>query len=67
MRYFPIEGKIIIFKTITILKIAHLGLIISVPYFIIKQPYIIKELYLTREKAQNKTLYFTKYLLIRST
>lgn len=67
MRYFPIEGNIMIFKTLTILKIVHLGLIISVPYLIIKLPYIIKELYLTRAKAQNKTLYFTKYLLIRWT
>ena len=65
MRDLSIEGKITIYKTLTVSKMIRLGLITSVPAFIIRQLNIIKNLYLIRKKIQNKTLYFTKYLRIR--
>ena len=65
MRDLSIEGKITIYKTLTVSKMIRLGSITSVPAFIIRQLNIIKNLYLIRKKIQNKTLYFTKYLRIR--
>ena len=65
MRDLSIEGKITIYKTLTVSKMIRLGLITSVPAFIIRQLNIIKNLYLVRKKTQNKALYFTKYLRIR--
>ena len=65
MRDLSIEGKITIYKTLTVSKMIRLGLITSVPAFIIRQLNIIKNLYLIRKKIQNKTLYSTKYLRIR--
>ena len=41
MRDLSIEGTITYFKTLTISKIVHLGLITSVPVFIMKQLKII--------------------------
>ena len=42
MRALPVEGKITIFKTLVISKVVHLGLIISVPAFVIVELNIIK-------------------------
>ena len=55
MRDLSIEGKITIYKTLTVSKMICLDLITSVPAFIIRQLNIIKNLYLVRKKTQNKT------------
>ena len=50
MRYLSIEGNITIFKALAISKRVHLGLITSVPAFIIDQPNIIKKSFIWQEK-----------------
>ena len=42
MRALSVESKITIFKTLAISKIVHLGLITSVPAFVIVEPNIMK-------------------------
>ena len=63
MRDLPIEGKIIIFKTLAISKIVCLGLVTSEPAIIIKQ--LNKKTLFGKGRKQNKTLYCAKYLRIR--
>ena len=65
MRDLSIERKITIFKTLADSKKVYLGLITSVPAFIIEQLNIIKKTLFGKEKKQNETLCFTKYLRLR--
>lgn len=60
-----VQDNFAIFKTLFIPKIVHLGLINSVPTFVIEQLNIIKRTLFGKQKTQNKTFYFTKYLRIR--
>ena len=43
MKKVTIEGKVLVFHTLAISKIAHLSIITTVPHFIINQPTIYKK------------------------
>ena len=60
-----VQVNFAIFKTLFIPKIVHLGLINSVPTFGIEQLNIIKRTLFGKQKTQNKTFNFTKYVRIR--
>ena len=57
MRALSVESKITIFKTLAISKIVHLGLITSVPAFVIVEPNIMKRNICQGKKKQNIALY----------
>ena len=52
MRDFTSEGKIVIYKSLAISKIAHLALIKTVPIFTVEELNIIKKNFIWQGKKQ---------------